>query len=185
MHKVTEEDINLINELYQKYGVMAEVARKTGFSANTIKRHLNEKSLKLRENEQEDFDALWFYIYRLFGQYSEESPLSGHNITLIHKFRKQGMPYRGQLLTLKYYYEVRHNPVKPQYKTIGLIPYIYADAEKYYQSQAQKADELAAEIKKQLQKDRIEIKYNPQNYKTVRRNKRKKPIDLSQLESEI
>lgn len=89
------------------------------------------------------------------------------------------MPYRGQLLTLKYFYEVRHHKVDPNRKTIGIVPYVMDEARAYYEHQARRADQIAAEIKKQLEKDRVEIKYNPSDY--MGKKKKKKLIDLNEV----
>jgi len=39
-HKVTPDDIRIINELYYKYHTYAEVARQTGLSAGTVKKYV-------------------------------------------------------------------------------------------------------------------------------------------------
>lgn len=40
--KVARDDIIKFNELYQKYGTYASVARETGFSATTVKKYINK-----------------------------------------------------------------------------------------------------------------------------------------------
>ena len=42
MRRVTNEDIIIINNLYYKYKNMAEVARQTGWSANTVSRYVDK-----------------------------------------------------------------------------------------------------------------------------------------------
>jgi hypothetical protein len=74
---------------------MSQVARELEISASTVKKHLNEENLKLSKNQNDDRDALWYYIYRLFGQYSSDKPVSDWNVTQMQKFKRQGMPYRG------------------------------------------------------------------------------------------
>lgn len=49
----------------------------------------------------------------------------------------------------------------------------------YYEKQANRAEEIAAAIQKQLAQDRITIKYNPNDYFG---KKKKKTIDLNSLE---
>lgn len=174
--KVTPELIEKINNLYLKCKNMAEVARQLNISTITVKNHLSKENLNLSKQQNDDRDALWYYIYRLFGQATEEKPVSDWNITQMMKFKKQGMPYRGQLLTLKYFYEVKKNSIKKANGSIGIIPFVYDEAKQYYAKLEQKQKEIGEMIQRQLEKDRIEIKYSPSDY--IGKKKRKKPINL-------
>lgn len=174
--KVTPELIEKINNLYLKCKNMAEVARQLNISTTTVKNHLSKENLNLSKQQNDDRDALWYYIYRLFGQATEEKPVSDWNITQMMKFKKQGMPYRGQLLTLKYFYEVKKNSIKKANGSIGIIPFVYDEARQYYAKLEQKQKEIGEMIQRQLEKDRIEIKYSPSDY--IGKKKRKKPINL-------
>jgi hypothetical protein len=173
---ITEEIIEKINELYLKTLNMKDTAKEIGCSSSTVKKYLTKECLELAEEKLQDWDALYFYVYRLFGKNSEEEPVSVHNIIQMQRNFKKGMTYRGQLLTLKYIYEVKKTPIKPQYKTVGLIPYEYSAAAQYYKKQAKRTEEIQAGIKRQLEIDRIEIPYNPR----LRKQKRKKTIDLNE-----
>lgn len=177
--KITPELIEQINQKYAECKNMAQVARELNVSATTVKNYLTEENLRLKQSQNDDRDALWFYIFRLFGKYSEEKPVSDWNITQMQKFCKQGMPYRGQLLTLKYFYEVKKNSLEKANGSIGIIPFVFAEARTYYEQQAQKAEQIGKAIQKQLEQDRIEIKYNPSDY--IGQKKKRKLIDLNQL----
>lgn len=177
--KVDEEMIAKINELYKSCKNMAQVAKELGISPTTVKNHLNEENLKLKERVNDDRDALWFYIHRLFGPDIDGKPVSDWNVTQMMKFNRMGMNYKSQLLTLKYFYEIEKNPVQEKYKTIGIIPYIYDKAALYYKTQERKRIEVEEAIEKQLEQDRIEIKYNPSDY--IGTKKKKKMIDLDQI----
>ena len=61
----------------------------------------------------------------------------------------------------------------------SIIEYVYERARQYYHNQAKKADEIGEAIERQLQKDRLEIKYNPKDYFNPK--KKKKMIDLNTL----
>ena len=176
--KVDEELIQKINELYKSCKNMSQVAKELGISPSTVKNHLTEENLKLKDKLNDDRDALWFYIYKLFGP-DDDKPVSDWNVTQMQKFNRMGMGYRAQLLTLKWYYEVKKNPVKKEYKTIGIIPYVYDQAALYYKKQENKAKEIAEAIEKQLEQDRIEIQYNPSDY--IGTKKKKKLIDLDSV----
>lgn len=118
--KIDEELVAKINELYKSCKNMAQVAKELGISPKTVKNHLNEDNLKLKERVYDDRDALWFYIHRLFGPDTDGQPVSEWNVTQMVKFNRMGMNYKSQLLTLKYFYEVEKNLVQDKYKTIGM-----------------------------------------------------------------
>lgn len=177
--KVDEEMVAKINELYKSYKNMAQVAKELGISPTTVKNHLSEENLKLKERVNDDRDALWFYIYRLFGPDIDGKPVSDWNVTQMMKFNRMGMNYKSQLLTLKYFYEIEKKPIQEKYKTIGIIPHIYDKATLYYKSQERKRIEVEEAIEKQLEQDRIEIKYNPSDY--IGTKKKKRMIDLDQI----
>ena len=180
--KISDEIIAEINEKYSLYKNMSQVARELNIAPSTVKKYLNEENLKNKQLLSDDRDALWYYIFRLFGQYSEDKPVSDWNITQMQKFKAQGMPYRGQLLTLKYFFEVKKNSIEKAKGSIGIIPFIYAEARVYYENKAKKADDITNSIKKQLEKDRIEIKYNPEDY--MKQKKKKKKINLEDIGEE-
>lgn len=176
--KVTDELIQKINDEYAICKNMSQVARNLGISPSTVKKYLNKDNLKLKSSLNDDRDALWYYIFRLFGQYSPEKPVSDWNITQMQKFKQQGMPYRGQLLTLKYFYEIKRNSTKKSNGSIGIIPFVFAEAKLYYETQAKRAEDISKAIQKQLEQDRIEINYNPNDYIG---KKKRKTIDLNTL----
>ena len=178
--KITPEIIEQINALYAECRNMSQVARELNISNTSVATHLTDENKNLKNKEYEERDALWFYIYRLFGEESDGSPVSNWNIVQMNKFNKMGITYLAQLLTLKYYYEVQGHHVQKQYRTIGIIPYIYNEASNYYKNQQKKIDELEAAVREQLERDRIEIKYNPRDY--IGKKKKKKMIDLNSIE---
>ena len=175
--KIDDAMIQKINEEFKICKNMSEVAKKLGISASTVKNHLSEENLILKSKVNDDRDALWFYIYRLFGP-DGDKPVSDWNVTQMQKHQRMGMSYKAQLLTLKWFYEIKGNKVKEQYKTIGIIPYVFDEAAAYYKNQEKKQKEIEAAIEKQLEKDRVEIKYNPSDY--IGKKKRKQ-IDLNSI----
>lgn len=177
-HQITPEVAAIANELYDTYANLTTVGKIMGYGAATIKKHLNESTTLLKQKENEDKDALWYYIARLFGNH-DENPVSEWNVIQMIKFRKLGYTYRGQLLTLKYIYEVLKLPIEKAHGSIGLIPYKYEESKLYYTKMQHKKEEILDGIIRQLEKDRIEIPYKP-NYNTHRKRKRKE-IDMSKL----
>lgn len=181
--KLTQESIDKINKRYSECINASQVGREFGIRAATVTKYLTEENKKLKEMMLDDRDVLWFYIVRLFGKCDEDNIVSNHNLNLMQKFYQKGMPYRGQYLTLKYYYEVQHHKVRQDYLTIGLIPYIYDEALRYWKGRAKHQDEITEAIKRQLEKDRVEIKYNPREY-INKRGRGKKKIDISTIGEE-
>lgn len=176
--KLSEEKIQEINDLFMKCGNLRYVANLCNVSESTVKKHLTKEGKDFMKQVAEDWDTLWFYVYRLFGKNSEEFPVSEKNIYLMQRYFKQGYTYRGQLLTLKYFYEVRKHKVRKDKLTVGIIPYVYLEAVYYYQEKAKNIDRILTGLKKQLKVDRQEIQYNPQQY----RNKRKMEINWEDVE---
>jgi len=177
--KVTDELIQQINEEYTKLKNMKKVAEITGVSTTTVKKYLSEENLLLSKTLNDDRDALWYYIYRLFGQHSEDKPVSDWNVTQMMKFKNQGMTYKGQLLTLKYFFEIKKSSIEKSNGSIGIIPWIYSEAAEYYAQKEKEQKAISDAIKAQLEKDRVEIKYNPSNY--INKKKKKKEIDLNSI----
>lgn len=177
--KVTDELIQQINEEYTKLKNMKKVAEITGVSTATVKKYLSEENLLLSKTLNDDRDALWYYIYRLFGQYSDDKPVSDWNVTQMMKFKNQGMTYKGQLLTLKYFFEIKKSSIEKSNGSIGIIPWIYSEAAEYYAQKEKEQKAISDAIKAQLEKDRVEIKYNPSNY--INKKKKKKEIDLNSI----
>ncbi len=180
--EINQDLINQINTLYSQCRNMSQVGRELNISTSIVKKHLTEENLNYKKKELEDRDALWYYIYRLFGQYSEDKPVSDWNIVQMQKFKRQGIPYRGQLLTLKYFYEVEKHDIERSNGSIGIIPWAIKRAESYYRELAKRTDEMEKAIERQLEQDRIEIKYNPSNY--IGKKRKKRLIDINELEEE-
>ena len=177
--KTRVELIEKINQEYARCKNISEVARRLGISLKTVKNYLSKENIALSKQMNDDRDALWYYIYRLFGQASEDKPVSDWNITQMMKFKNQGMTYRGQLLTLKYFYEVQKNTTKKSNGSIGIIPFIYDEARAYYSKIEQQQKEIGEAIQKQLEKDRFEIIYIPSDY--IGKKKKKKEINLETI----
>lgn len=180
--KVTQELIEKINQLYSELKNMSQVAKELNISSSTVRAHLSEENLKIKDTLNDDRDALFYYIYRLFGEYSKENPVNPWNITQMQKFKKQGMPYKGQLLTLKYFFEIQGNSIDKARGSIGIIPYKFEESKLYYTKEAKRAKEISDAIQRQLEQDRIEIKIDPSSF--IGRKKKKKTIDLNTIEGD-
>ena len=177
--KITEELVEEINEKYQDCKNISKVAKDLDISITAVRNHLNERSLELLNQQNDDRDALFFYIVKLFGKQSDEEPISKWNLTQMQKFRQQGYTYKGQLLSLKYFFEETRHSLEKSNGSIGIVPYVYQQAYAHYMNKAKRADDINKAIQKQLEQDRIEIKINPNDY--FKSKKKKKTIDLNSI----
>lgn len=174
--KITPEIEAEINRLYSEYPNLSEVGKKIGIAPQTVKKHLSEENLNLLHTQYDDKEALCYFIYKLFGC----EPVSQWNLTQIERFKKQGINYKAQLLSLKYFFEVKKSPVEKAHSSVGIIPWVYSEAKAYYLSEAKRREEFEVSLKKQLEQDRITINYNPRDYWGGGR-KKKKEIDLNSI----
>lgn len=174
--KITPELIDDINRLYSEYSNLTKVGKELGINSQTVKKYLNEENLELLHTQYDDKEALCYFIYKLFGC----EPVSSWNLTQIERFKRQGINYKAQLLSLKYFFEVKRSPVEKAHGSIGIVPWVYDDAKSYYLAEAKRRTEFEESLKKQLEQDRITINYNPRDYWGGGK-KKKKEIDLDTI----
>ncbi len=174
--KITPELIDKINQLYAECKNMAEVSRQLHISTTTIKKFLTQENLTKNDKNYEDREALWYYICKLFNC----ETVSPWNVTQMERFKKKGINYKAQLLTLKYFFEIKHSSIEKSKGSIGIIPYVYDESRAYWLKEKDKREKVEEAIKKQLEQDRFTIVYDPTQYYSTK--KKKKEINLSDLE---
>lgn len=80
--------------------------------------------------------------YQTIIQYSREILGETANVKKIAKqikdFISKGLKYQGIYLTLKYWYEIEKNSIEKANGGIGIVPFVYRDAEKYWKSMSPK-----------------------------------------------
>ena len=112
-------------------------------------------------SEQKDRELLFEYCCALWGLKAPGPTISSQ----AKNFRKKGYTYKGMIYSLKYFYEVKKNDVG-KYKgseTIGIIPYVYQDAEKYYYELAQTKKAVTEDLKTQIKKEIQTIRIKKEN----------------------
>lgn len=79
------------------------------------------------------------YICKIF----ELKATGPTNNSLIKKYKEQyGYNYDGMLKALKYFYEVqKHSPNKSE-ERVGIIPYVYDEAQEYFKAREQKINRI-------------------------------------------
>lgn len=92
--------------------------------------------------EQKIKDDLYEYICRLF---TFKAP--GPRIySQISKYIAKGYTYKGIYQALQYFYEVKHGDIKKANEGIGIVPYVYDEAQHYYAEKQNQQIELAKKI---------------------------------------
>lgn len=86
-----------------------------------------EKKKKVTE-EKEDTRPILDCCQELFGD-DANYPLIQRQIK---KYLKEGYSVNGIVKTLKYFYEIKKNPVARAKGSIAIVEYMYKEAEKYY-----------------------------------------------------
>jgi hypothetical protein len=88
-----------------------------------------ERKKKEKTKEDEDLDKLKGYIMKLYGT-TFVNPRIQKQIKQYHE--EFNYSYSGILKSLIYFYEVKGNSTDKFGNTIGIVPYIYDDAKKYF-----------------------------------------------------
>lgn len=79
--------------------------------------------------EEKDKARLEEYLKQLYG----EELLDQKLILQAEKYHNDyGYTYSGMIGTLKFFYEIKKNPIDKDRNTLGIIPWVYRDAQLYY-----------------------------------------------------
>ena len=79
--------------------------------------------------DEKDYNSLELYIKKLF----KVNTINAKTRKQIKDFREEyGYSYSGMLKTLYWWYEIQGHTMELAKDGIGIVPYIYDDAEKYY-----------------------------------------------------
>ena len=117
--------------------------------------------IEIKDQENEDWSTLYEYIKDIYN-FSTVPILF---ITQLNKYRKdENYPLTsiGMYYTLKYYYEILENEILDD-KGVGIIPYYYDQASKYYSKVfdlEEKAESFTFKDKKQIIKTKRYDTYN-------------------------
>lgn len=88
-----------------------------------------EKYEASKSQEEKDLEALEKYIMRLF----DEPYVNARVRKQLKEYKEQyHFTYSGILKTLIYFYEIKGNSIEKANGGIGIIPFVYNDALKYY-----------------------------------------------------
>ncbi|MGN0992836.1 MAG: hypothetical protein ACI4PE_02835 [Bacilli bacterium] len=93
--------------------------------------HINcaKEHEELIKKEEQDYEDLEKYIMKLF---SKEYVTARIKKQIKDYHKEYDYSFSGMLKTLKWWYEIRGNSIDKANEGIGIIPFIYDQAEKYY-----------------------------------------------------
>lgn len=88
-----------------------------------------EEHQRSKSQEEQEYEQLIDYIKQLFD-------IQAIDIRIFRQIKKMkeesGYSYSGILKTLVWWYEIKGNPVEKANGGLGIVPYVYRDAEQYY-----------------------------------------------------
>ena len=79
---------------------------------------------------QDDKDELMLYLIKLY-DLKDDYIIPRYMLQISNFAKDYGFTYSGMLKALKYWYDVKHNPVDKT-RGVGIIPYVYKQAYDYY-----------------------------------------------------
>ena len=100
------------------------------------------------------------------------------NYAMIKSYLEKGYTYKGMENALKYFYEVQNHPIDKANESIGIIPYIYEEAQNYFNRIMMQQDKITKMLE---EKNKDTIKVTMSN---APKKKKKQLLDLDLLEGE-
>ena len=79
---------------------------------------------------KDDKEALTLYIIKIY-KLKDDYIIPRYMLQISQYEKEYNFTYSGMLKALKYWYEIKHNPVDLS-RGVGIIPYVYKDAREYY-----------------------------------------------------
>lgn len=97
------------------------------------------------------------------------------NYTLLKRYIEQeGYTYKGIFYSLKYFYEVQKHDTKKSNESIGIVPYVYEEAQKYFEELESKREKIKDAVP-QVDTQKVTVKVH------ANQNTKKKIINLDDL----
>lgn len=127
--------------------------------------------------EYKDRKEIYKYVAHLFGFKSENRP--GPVVIAQLKLFREKYPhytFKGILNALIYFYEVKKGSKKRANEGIGIVPYIYDEAQEYFKRLNYKKEQIAETVSKQLEEESVILKV-----KKINEKKKKIFYDLENL----
>lgn len=110
------------------------------------------------------------YVAKLFGFKNEEKPGPKINSQLKTFTTKYPFTYKGILNALTYHFEVKNGSKTKADEGIGIVPYVYEEAQEYYSRLTNKQEKVAKTVEKLLEQKPVIMKIKKDN------GKKEKPL---------
>jgi SPBc2 prophage-derived uncharacterized protein yorH len=98
---------------------------------------------------QKDKDEIFKYVCELFGLKKPGPVIYSQLKRFMEKYPHY--TYKGILNSLVYFYDVKHSSKKKSNEAIGIVPYVYDEAQEYFNTVEKKKIAIANKIEKQLE----------------------------------
>ena len=137
------------------------------------RRYAHQECYERNYTESDEYkEKIYDYVKKLFGANYKYLSIESQR----KNFIKKGMTNKGIYYTLKYHFEVRNGSVDKSEGRIGIVPYLYEEAQDYYNKLNEKSKNLEDSIQKGLKERVINIESLEQ------KNPHKEKIDMNSIE---
>lgn len=104
------------------------------------------------------------------------------NEKLIKNYFEQGYTYQGMTGALIYHYKILNSDKSKGHERIGIIPYVYDEAKKYFETQRKDKERIIQQVRKNLKENEGKENIAYVKYKKKENNSFRKEISLDTLE---
>lgn len=102
-------------------------------------------------------DAMYRYIKEKFHKEMDFQKVKDQLSKMLNKHENEGWTLQNMYKAFKYFYEVKHGDYSKSKDGVGILPFIYDDAMKYYAMLDKKQKEIEASISKEKPKETMLI----------------------------
>ena len=102
-------------------------------------------------------DAMYRYVKEKFHKEMDFQKVKDQLTKMLNKHESEGWTLQNMYKAFKYFYEVQHGDYSKSKGGIGILPFIYDNAMKYYEMLDKKQKEIEASISKEKPKETMLI----------------------------
>jgi len=143
-----------------------------------LKRYFHDNCYKAYERELHHKEELKKYILNMFN-YKGLGPKINSQIK---KYRTElNFTYEGILKSLKYFYDIKGNSIEKANGGIGIVPYVYQEANNYYNKKELKTKSIEKRINKFKISEENKKKIVVKRSDLIKDKKEKNTIDIDEI----
>lgn len=145
------------------------------FKKPSVRRYAHLACYEKHFNKSEDQipEEIWFYLTKELKMTCDFQNIERQRKMYIEE---KNFTNEGILNALKYYYEIKKGSVEKSHNRIGIVPFIYDQAQEYFKDLEQKKKRIGKEIGAQIDTEKLLIKITKGEKK-----KQKDYIDLDKI----